>query len=48
MTIENIRMEKTTLWVQIWGAPLDMFSSQVAEGVGSRLGAVEEVEQRRG
>ena len=48
MTVENIRMEMATLWVQFWGAPLDMFSPQVAKEVGSRLGAVEEVEQRRG
>ena len=48
MTVENIRMEMTTLWVQIWGAPLDMFTSQVAKEVRSRLGAVEEVEQRQG
>ena len=48
MTVANIRMEMATLWVQIWGAPLDMFSSHVAKEVGSRLGVVEEVEQRRG
>ena len=48
MNVENIRMETTTLWVQIWGASLDMFTSQVSKEVGSRLGAVEEFEQRRG
>ena len=48
MTVDNIRMEMTTFWVQIWGALLDMFTSQVAEEVGSRLGAVEEVERKRG
>ena len=48
MTVENIRMETATLWVQIWGASLDMFTSQVSKEVGSRIGAVEEVEQRRG
>ena len=48
MTVENISMETASLWVQIWRAPLDMFTSQVAKEVGSRLGAVEEVEQRRG
>ena len=48
MIVGNIRMEMATLWVQIWGAPLDMFSSHVAKEVGSRLGVVEEVEQRRG
>ncbi|KAK7858424.1 uncharacterized protein CFP56_012316 [Quercus suber] len=47
MTVGNIRMETATLWVQIWGAPLDMFSSQVAKEVGSRLGVVKEVEHRR-
>lgn len=44
----NIRMDYASLWLQIWGAPLDMFSTQVAPEVGSRLGLEEEVEQRRG
>ncbi|XP_075665169.1 uncharacterized protein At4g02000-like [Castanea sativa] len=48
MAIGNIRMETVTLWIQIWGAPLDMYSSRVAKEVGSRLGLVEEVEQRKG
>ena len=48
MIVDNIRMETATLWVQIWGVPLDMFTPQVAKEVGNRLGAVEEVEQRRG
>ncbi|KAL0010845.1 hypothetical protein SO802_005953 [Lithocarpus litseifolius] len=48
MTVGNIRMETATLWVQIGGVPLDMFSSQVARVVGSRLGVVEDVEHRRG
>ena len=47
MTVENIRMEYASLWVQIWGAPLDMFSPQVASEIGNRLGIVEEVERRR-
>ena len=47
MTVENIRMEYASLWVQIWGAPLDMFSPQVASEIGNRLGTVEEVERRR-
>ena len=48
MTVENITMETASFWIQIWGAPLNMFSSQVANEVGSRLGTVEEVEQRKG
>ena len=48
MTVENTSMETASLWIQIWGAPLDMFTSQVTKEVGSRLGAVEEVKQRSG
>ncbi|XP_075645150.1 uncharacterized protein LOC142616161 [Castanea sativa] len=48
MMVGNIRMETATLWIQIWGAPLDMFSAYVAKEVGSRLRVVEEVEQRGG
>ena len=40
-------MEIASLWVQIWGAPFDMVSPQVAKGIGSRLGEVEEVEWKR-
>ncbi|KAL0009471.1 hypothetical protein SO802_010973 [Lithocarpus litseifolius] len=47
MTVRNIRMEKASLWVQIWGVPFDMISPQVAKEVGSRLGDVEEVEERQ-
>lgn len=47
MTMGNIQMEIASLWVQIWGAPFDMVSPQVAKGVGSRLGEVEEVEWKR-
>ena len=47
MTVENIIMETASLWIQIWGAPLDMFSSQVAKEVGSRLGAIEDRKSTR-
>ena len=47
MTVENIQMEIASLWVQIWGAPFDMISPQVAKEVGSRLGEVEEVEWKK-
>ena len=47
MTVGNIRLEAASLWVQIWGAPFDMVSPQVAKEVGSRLGEVEEVEWRK-
>ena len=43
MTVENIRMETATLFVEIWGASLDMLTPQVAKEVG-----IEEVEQRQG
>ena len=47
MTVGNIRLEAASLWVQIWGAPFDMVSPQVAKEVGSRLGEVEEVEWKK-
>lgn len=47
MTVGNIRVDYASLWIQIWRAPLDMISPQVAFEVGSRLGVVEEVERRR-
>ena len=47
MTVENIKLEHASLWIQIWGAPFDMVSPQVAKEVGSRLGIVEEVEWKR-
>lgn len=37
MTVGNIRMVTASLWVQIWGAPFDMISPQVAKKVGSRF-----------
>ena len=47
MTVGNIRLEATSFWVQIWGAPFNMVSPQVAKEVGSRLGEVEEVEWKK-
>ena len=47
MNVGNIRMESASLWVQIWGAPFEMISPQVAREVGSRLGEVEEVEWKK-
>ena len=47
MNVSNIRWTHASLWVQIWGAPFDMVSPQVASEVGSRWGVVEEVERRR-
>ena len=43
MTVRNIRLEHAFLWIQIWGAPFDMVSPQVAREVGNRIGRVEEV-----
>ena len=47
MTVGNIKMENVSLWVQIWGVPLDMISPQVAKQIGGRLGEVEEVEWKK-
>ena len=47
MTIGNIRMDKASIWVQIWGFPFDMISPRVAKEVGNRLGEIEEVEERK-
>nr|XP_023921435.1 uncharacterized protein LOC112032902 [Quercus suber] len=44
MTVGNIKLEFASLWIQIWGAPVDMVSPQVAREVGNRLSRVEEVE----
>ena len=44
MTVRNIRLEYASLWIQIWGAPFDMVSPQVAREVCNRIGRVEEVE----
>uniref|UniRef100_A0A7N2LS13 DUF4283 domain-containing protein n=1 Tax=Quercus lobata TaxID=97700 RepID=A0A7N2LS13_QUELO len=47
MTAKDVKFNVVGLWVQIWGVPFDMVCPQVAREVGSRLGMVEEVEQRR-
>ena len=47
MTVGNIIMETTLLWVQIWGTPFDMFSPRVAKEVWGKLGEVKEVEWKR-
>ena len=47
MTASNVKLDYASLWIQIWGAPFDMVSPQVATEVGSRLGVVEDVERRR-
>ena len=47
MTVGNIKMVTMSLWVQIWGAPFDMISPQVAKEVGGHLGVVEEVEWKK-
>uniref|UniRef100_A0A7N2LGZ3 DUF4283 domain-containing protein n=1 Tax=Quercus lobata TaxID=97700 RepID=A0A7N2LGZ3_QUELO len=46
MTASNVKFDSLSLWVQIWGAPFDMFSTKVASEVGSRMGVVEEIEKR--
>ena len=46
MTVGNFQMDSASLWVQIWDAPFNMISAQVAREVGSRLGTVEEVVRR--
>ena len=48
MTVGNIRMDKASLWVQIWGVPFDLISHRVAKEVRNRLGDIEEVEERKG
>ena len=40
-------METASFWVQIWGAPFDMFSPRVAKEVWGKLGEVKEVEWKR-
>ena len=47
MTASNVKFDSLSLWVQIWGAPFNMFSPKVAMEVGSRMGVVEEVEKRQ-
>ena len=47
MSAANVVLDRVSLWVQIWGAPFDMVSPQVAAKIGGRIGAVEEVDKRR-
>ena len=47
MTASNVKLDCASLWIQIWGAPFDMVSPQMATEVGSKLGVVEDVEKRR-
>ena len=47
MSAANVVLDRVSLWVQIWGAPFDMVSPQVAVEIGGRIGAVEEVEKQR-
>ena len=47
MTVENIKPEHASLWIQIWGAPFDMVSFQAEKEVGGHLGIVEEVEWKQ-
>lgn len=42
-----IVFHSVSLWIQIWGAPFDMFSPKVAAEIGGRLGEVVEVERRK-
>ena len=35
MTVSNVKFDSLSLWVQIWGAPFNMFSPKVAMEVGS-------------
>ena len=43
----KVVLDRVSLWVQIWGAPFDMVSPQIATDIGGRIGTVEEVEKRR-
>lgn len=47
MNAGNECINLASLWVQIWGAPFDMVSPQVASEVGGKLGIVEEAERSR-
>nr|XP_023882815.1 uncharacterized protein At4g02000-like [Quercus suber] len=46
MIAKNVKFDTVGIWVQIWGAPLDMVCPQVAGEVGGRLEKVEEVKRR--
>ncbi|XP_075633572.1 uncharacterized protein At4g02000-like [Castanea sativa] len=45
MTVSNVNLDCASLWIQIWGAPFDMVTPQIAIEVGSLLGIVEDVER---
>ncbi|XP_065622942.1 uncharacterized protein LOC136064743 [Quercus suber] len=47
MSAANVVLDRVPLWVQIWGAPFDTFSPQIATDIGGRIGTVEEVEKQR-
>ena len=47
MSAANVVLDRVSLWVQIWGAPFDMVSPQVAADIGGRIGTVEVVEKQR-
>lgn len=47
MISSNARFDSASFWVQIWVGPFDMVSPKVAEEIGSRLGVVQEVENRQ-
>lgn len=48
MTAANVKFESVALWIQIWGAPFDMVSPNVATEIGKRMGEVVDVEKRKG
>ena len=47
MSVANVVLDHASMWVQIWGAPFDMVSPQVAADIGGRIGTMKEVEKRR-
>ncbi|KAK7832955.1 uncharacterized protein CFP56_026060 [Quercus suber] len=47
LTARNVKFDSVALWVQIWGAPFDMISPNVATAVGSKIGTVEDVEKKQ-
>ena len=47
MSAANVVLDRVSLWVQIWGAPFDMVSPQIAIDIGGRIGTVKEVEKQR-
>lgn len=47
MSANNVILEHTLLWMQIWGVPFDMMSPTVVMEIGKKMGMVEDVERRR-